>query len=286
MINTAKIQYYLIDKDTGKKWDFQPENHDGQLQNVGGIGFSDDYTSGRLDNFFILTNKEAQQKEITGEIVFLSTKKEQEFKSFTNRKNLSLQRVLPDKTEYYIDVVVSAFSITDSSRFVIEKYMCDVSFLVKTPWYKTKQVYTYSPGDDPGKTYSYTYPYTYKASPYYSIVNTSSIDAICNLQIYGSVQDPSWYIANQGDDVLTMRGHYNGTIPDNNYLLVDSTPTNPGVWLCDAATGEKLSDEYNNCDLRYDTFIFLPTGNNTINVNAGDNPVRSRIEVNIFEQYP
>lgn len=289
---TAKIKYYLVNASNNQViWDFQPKGFDGQLQNIDGLGFNKAQTFNRVQNYYIETYSYFAQKGLTGEIVFITEQKYEEFKKLIQGGNLRLKRVSANNKELFADVIVGSFKKNEVDRFFGAFSICDIDFVFETPWYKLTQSYSFTAADTASKKiYPYLYDYQYAVAAsegVYNITNSSADNAIVSLKIFGTATNPEWYLKSPGNSAYALYGKYNGTIPDNNYLLIEALPNDLGVWLYDESTGEKLENVYKNCDLRYPTFIYLPSGASSIYITSdGGGELSSIMEVKEVEQCP
>lgn len=274
----AATKYYLGNKETGKEWDCQPKNFDGQMQNVDGVGFSKNPTYQRVDRYFINTDTEHKQNAITGEMVFLTEQKYNDFLDFIGDSKLYLKRVSEGSKVTYIDVEVVDFKRNDENRFYNSFCLCDIDLSAISPWYKLKYVYENSTTGN-SKTSPYTYPYTYSLTDtsVFNLDIASKVGAIVNIRIFGEVDSPEWSIlsANSG----LKNGKYNDAISTGEYLEINSTPSELGVWLHKSST--LVVNAWENCDRLLDTFAIIPTGHTQIEIlsSAGTNDVKCAIEV-------
>ncbi len=275
----AYTQYFIGNKNNGIEWDCQPKNFDGQMQNIDGIGFSKTSQFGRVQDFFTETYKEKNQDAITGEMVFLTEEKYNEFIRFIQSGPLYIKRITSDTKTIYIDVELVSFKRNDKDRFLDCFCLCDIDFMALSPWFKISQTFEYLPevtGNT--KTYSYQYPYQYRQniSSVFDFNIDSPAGAITSIRIFGEVSEPSWILTSP-DGLL--EGKYNGTVSKADFLLIESKPSDLGVFM-HRANGLVLN-EWKNIDGKLDTFIYLPQGYSQLEVlsSAGSTDIRVSVEV-------
>ena len=132
------------------------------------------------------------------------------------------------------------------------------------------------------KTYGYIYDYVYGdfVADTVAIDSDSVTASPCRISIFGPCTQPTWrhYV----DGVQVATGYYNGTIPQNHKLVIDTTSSPYSIQEEDIA-GNLIADRYELCDFSTERFFFLEYGQNTISVGHGDvDSIRLMVEGYIF----
>lgn len=275
----AYTQYFIGNKTNGIEWDCQPKNFDGQMQNVDGIGFSKTSQFGRVQDFFTETYYAKNQDAITGEVVFLTEEKYNEFIRFIQSGPLYIKRITSDTKTIYMDVELVSFKRNDKDRFLDCFCLCDIDFMALSPWFKISQTFEYLPEvTENTKTYPYQYPYQYRQniSSVFEFNIDSPAGAVTSIRIFGEVSEPSWTLTSP-DRILD--GRYNGTIEKDDFLLIESNPANLGVFI-HKENGLYLN-AWKDIDGKLDTFVYLPQGTSTLEIvsSTGDTDIRTSVEV-------
>lgn len=275
------IRYYLINS-LNEEWDFQPTDHDGQLQNIDGEGYelNSDYVN--VQNYFVNVRNRQKQKKIKGEVVFLSEYKYEQFKSFLKQGGFKLKRVSHNNKELFADVDLVVAESNTFDRFNEEKCFVDIDFALRSMWHSVMRVTTMT-GSNP-KTYPYLYPYEYGGSTAAAFGITNRVDSPVSLKIkiQGFVLNPYWRLL-QGNRIVSQ-GLYNGSVEEGAFLVISSDPNDLYVGL---QRGTAINrNEYINCDVTKETFIFVPKGVFTLYIGAENGNVLVEVEARGFDIYP
>lgn len=251
------------------------------LHSPQGLGFSRDSVFQRAGNIFKRINTRFNQPQVTGEIFFPNPRayeKYFEFLQFSGDGSLTLL-YKPAQKQYRSSVELSEVRKE-------EKQACglnvEVVFTLTTLWYENVSAFNDSTEVEGGKVYDYTYDYRYEDSltNTVSFTSDSHIDSPLKIYIYGRAINPQWRYYN--NNVLVGTGKVNGTIPDGNMLLIDTTVIPYQIKQLDSLMNV-VSDMYALSDFGTDRFFHMKNGDNRISVgHDGETPLKLRTEVQLL----
>lgn len=247
------------------------------FHSVDGFGYKDETQYEQIGTDYYALEDSFAQGQMKGQIVFAGKDPYGKYREFTK-----FVRAVPLTLVYEMDEVFRVpVRLTEIGKAELEKggnfLNCDVTFLAAGLFYKTVQKYseTISVG---GKVYPYEYTYSYADVSQNTVMidSDSYEDSPCRITIYGPAINPIWkhYVNNE----LYEIGKYDGTIPDDHKLVIDSTNipysiTERGV------SDEVVADRYQLCDFTTERFFHLQHGTNRISVtHDGLNMVNVLVE--------
>ena len=247
------------------------------FHSVDGFGYKDETQYEQIGTDYYALEDSFAQGQMKGQIVFAGKDPYGKYREFTK-----FVRAVPLTLVYEMDEVFRVpVRLTEIGKAELEKggnfLNCDVTFLAAGLFYKTVQKYseTISVG---GKVYPYEYTYSYADVSQNTVMidSDSYEDSPCRITIYGPAINPIWkhYVNNE----LYEIGKYDGTIPDDHKLVIDSTNipysiTERGV------SDEIVADRYQLCDFTTERFFHLQHGTNRISVtHDGLNMVNVLVE--------
>ena len=253
---------------------------DGALFEPSGLGYDDVTEYEQVGEFFAPLTERFGQQVITGQMVFGANPyvKYLNFTKFCRHAPLSLVYET-DAGTYQIPVRMTKIEKGDTDGWTY--LQCPVEFTALARMYKTVVANnTGSAGG--GKVYDYEYDYVYGdfVADTVTIDSDSVTASPCRISIFGPCTQPTWrhYV----DGVQVATGYYNGTIPQNHKLVIDTTSSPYSIQEEDIA-GNLIADRYELCDFSTERFFLLEYGHNTISVGHGDvDSIRLMVEGFIF----
>lgn len=253
---------------------------DGSMFQPGGLGYDDVTEYEQVGEFFAPLTERFGQQVITGQMVFSAKPyvKYLNFTKFCRHAPLSLVYET-DAGTFQIPVRMTKIEKGDTDGWTY--LQCPVEFTALARMYKTVVANnTGSAGG--GKVYDYEYDYVYGdfVADTVTIDSDSVTASPCRISIFGPCTQPTWrhYV----DGVQVATGYYNGTIPQNHKLVIDTTSSPYSIQEEDIA-GNLIADRYELCDFSTERFFLLEYGRNTISVGHGDvDSIRLMVEGYIF----
>ena len=253
---------------------------EGALFQPSGLGYDDVTEYEQVGEFFAPLTERFGQQVISGQMVFGANPyvKYLNFTKFCRHAPLSLIYET-DAGTYQIPVRMTKIEKSDTDGWTY--LQCPVEFTALARMYKTVVANnTGSAGG--GKVYDYEYDYVYGdfVADTVTIDSDSVTASPCRISIFGPCTQPTWrhYV----DGVQVATGYYNGTIPQNHKLVIDTTSSPYSIQEEDIA-GNLIADRYELCDFSTERFFLLEYGHNTISVGHGDvDSIRLMVEGFIF----
>ena len=253
---------------------------DGAMFQPSGLGYDDVTEYEQVGEFFAPLTERFGQQVITGQMVFSAQPyvKYLNFTKFCRHAPLSLIYET-DAGTFQIPVRMTKIEKGDTDGWTY--LQCPVEFTALARMYKTVVANnTGSAGG--GKVYDYEYDYVYGdfVADTVAIDSDSVTASPCRISIFGPCTQPTWrhYV----DGVQVATGYYNGTIPQNHKLVIDTTSSPYSIQEEDIA-GNLIADRYELCDFSTERFFLLEYGRNTISVGHGDvDSIRLMVEGYIF----
>lgn len=271
-------QFQLINKN-GIEYNLTVRSH--FLHSPEGLGFTRDSIFQRAGNVFKRISTKFVQPQVTGEVFFPDPKaydKYFEFMQFTGYGELTIL-YKPSQKTYRATCELSEVQKT-------EKQACGLNVKVvlslTSLWYEIVSAFNDSTSVEGGKIYDYTYDYTYEDNITNSVSFDSDtyIDSPLKIYIYGLAVNPIWRYYN--NNVLVGTGKVNGTIPQGNLLLIDTTVIPYQIKQLDSMLNE-VSDMYALSDFSSERFFHMRYGNNRISVaHDGTSPIKVRTETQLL----
>lgn len=272
-----------------------------------GLGYEETSDWLRLGTTFLPVNVSLGQRSITGTMYFLGEEKAYkdyyDFVRFIRNSPLTMEYTTHDT--FYIDVIVKSIDKTELTKYGTLE--CKITFAALGPFYKYSAV-SYIPReklvpsniidengnhivDGNGNTlitgvpnYNNTYNYVYSDIYPREDLNSVSMDietvedSPIRITIYGPCTNPVWqqYV----DGALIASGKYNGTLEQDDYLVIDPTVVPYKIYTFDH-DGSVISDMYGSCDFSTERFLFAKGGTNSISVSheGVDEEIRFTAEV-------
>jgi hypothetical protein len=273
------IRQFTLSNALGATYSLMNAN-DGALFEPKGLGFDDVTEYEQVGEFFTQLTERFGQQVITGQVVF-GTKPYEKYLTFTKfcqHSPLSLVYTT-DAGTYQIPCRLTKIEKGDTDGWTYLN--CPVEFTALARMYKTITANnTGSAGG--GKAYDYKYDFIYGdfVADTVTIDSDSVTSSPCRISIYGECTQPRWRHYVDGNAVAT--GYYNGTIPQNHKLVIDTT-SQPYTIEEQTLSGELIADRYELCDFSTERFFLLEYGHNTISVSHTDpDPIRLMVEGYIF----
>ena len=263
----------------GQNYDLSDINNTALLQ-PNGFGFDDVTEYENLGELFVPLTEKFDQQVISGTLFFGTRPFEKylEFTKFCQHSPLSLTY---DMGVAKFQIPVRLSSIDKGTTGMLGYLECPVEFTALARMYKTVIANnTGSAGG--GKIYDYEYDYMYGdfVADTITIDSDSVTSSPCRISIFGPCTQPRWIHYVDGVQVAT--GYYNGTIPQNHKLVIDTTSSPYSIEEQDSA-GNLIADRYELCDFSTERFFLLEYGHNTISVSHADpDSIRLMVEGYIF----
>ena len=235
------------------------------FHSIDGFGFKDQTQYEQIGSDFYALEEAFSQGQMTGEILFAGDDPYGTYREFTK-----FVRAVPLTLVYELDETFKVpVRLTEIGKAELsnggKSLNCNVTFLAAGLFYKTVQKYSETLYIG-GKIYEYEYPYSYAdiATNTVMIDSDSYEDSPCKITIYGPAINPVWkhYVNN----VLTETGKYEGTVPTDHKLVIDST-TIPYSIAEKGVSDEIVADRYQSCDFTTERFFTLQHGSNRISVS-------------------
>ena len=234
------------------------------FHSVEGFGYKDETQYEQIGNDYYSLENEFSQGKMTGKIVFAGADPYGKYREFAR-----FVRAIPLTLVYQLDEIYKVpVRLVELGKSELEKggkiLNCDVVFSAEGLFYKTVQKHSelVSIG---GKVYPYEYTYSYADVSQNTIMieSDSYEDSPCKITIFGPAENPEWkhYVNNELYEV----GRYDGTIPSDHKLVIDST-TVPYSITERGVTDEIVADRYQYCDFTTERFFHLQHGTNRISV--------------------
>lgn len=225
-----------------------------------GLGFELGVSVARVGFEFLEIEETLEQKTVSGEMIFSSYAKYQEFARFVTGARLKLA-YMPDNVWYYLDVKAVALGKTEKQ--LNRRLYCPVSFVAFGTWYEDEQVIQSVVGGGNSKQYSYHYNYQYSRDDVIACpVENVQAESPCRLSIYGECVNPTWSVNQGGKRIMT--GTVNVTLSAGQKLVVDSRADKMEIAVYSSATDEFITDVYAQSDFDTERFVYLPIGNSEV----------------------
>lgn len=247
------------------------------FHSIDGFGFKDETQYEKIGTEFYALEEAFSQGQMTGKILFGGKKPYETYRAFTR-----FVRAVPLTLVYELDEVFKVpVRLVEIGKAELgnggNSLNCDITFLAEGLFYKTVQKYseTISIG---GKVYPYQYTYSYADTSQNTVMieSDSYEDSPCKITIFGPATNPVWkhYVNNE----LYEIGSYDGVIPDDHKLVIDSTSV-PYSITERGVSDEVVADRYQYCDFTTERFFHLQHGTNRISVtHDGLNNVNVLVE--------
>ena len=268
LTNALGAEFSLMNADNGAL--FQPS----------GLGYDDVTEYEQVGEIFAPLTQRFGQQIVAGTMVFGEQPypKYLTFTKFCQHSPLSLVYET-DAGTYQIPVRLTKIEKGDTDGWTYLE--CAVEFTALARMYKTVTANnTCSAGG--GKIYDYEYDYIYGdfVADTVTIDSDSVTASPCRISIFGPCTQPTWRHYINGNPVAT--GYYNGTIPQNHKLVIDTTSMPYSIQEQDL-TDNLIADRYELCDFSTERFFLLEYGHNTISVSHSDpDNIRLMVEGYIF----
>lgn len=268
LTNALGAEFSLMNADNGAL--FQPS----------GLGYDDVTEYEQVGEIFAPLTQRFGQQIVAGTMVFGEQPypKYLTFTKFCQHSPLSLVYET-DAGTYQIPVRLTKIEKGDTDGWTYLE--CAVEFTALARMYKTVTANnTGSAGG--GKIYDYEYDYIYGdfVADTVTIDSDSVTASPCRISIFGPCTQPTWRHYINGNPVAT--GYYNGTIPQNHKLVIDTTSMPYSIQEQDL-TDNLIADRYELCDFSTERFFLLEYGHNTISVSHSDpDNIRLMVEGYIF----
>ena len=273
------IRQFSLTNSLGADYSLMNEAN-GIFFNPEGLGFDDTTEYQQIGEFFSPLTERFGQQVITGVMVFAQNAyvTYNEFTKFCQHAPL-IMTYETDAGTFKVACRLTKIEKGDTQGWTYLE--CNVEFTALARLYKTVVANnTGSAGG--GKVYDYEYDYVYGdfVADTITIESDSVVQSPCRISIYGECTQPTWKHYVNGVQVAT--GYYNGTIPHNHKLVIDTTTTPYSIQEQDMLDNV-IADRYELCDFSTERFFLLEYGKNTISVSHSDpDPIRLMVEGYIF----
>lgn len=231
---------------------------------VEGFGYRDQTQYEQIGAGFYALEEVFSQGQMTGRILFAGEdpyKKYREFTRFVRAVPLTLVYEMDEQFRVPVRLIEIGKAELQKGAKMLD---CDVTFLAEGLFYKTVQKHSETVYVG-GKVYPYEYTYSYTDISQNTVMidSDSYEDSPCKITIFGPVENPVWkhYVNNE----LYETGRYDGIIPDDHKLVIDST-TIPYSITERGVSDEIVADRYQYCDFTTERFFSLQHGANRISV--------------------
>lgn len=273
------IRNFSLTNSFGAEYSLMQEDK-GIMFNPDGLGFDDVTEYEQIGEFFSPLTERFGQQVIQGTMIFSVDPyvTYNEFTKFCQHAPLILTYEV-DAGTFKIPVRLTKIEKGDTAGWLYLE--CNVEFTALARLYKTV-VANNSGSAGGGKVYDYEYDYTYGdfVADTISIESDSVTQSPCKISIFGECTQPRWIHYVDGVQVAT--GYYNGTIPSNHKLVIDTSTTPYSITERDIADN-LIADRYELCDFSTERFFLLEYGKNTISVGHSDpDAIRLMVEGFIF----
>lgn len=265
------MRRFKLMNSTGAEWDLMSKQS--YFNAPSGLGYSKSFETIQAGTAWLVSNEETTQYSITGEMVFFSYAKYQEFVAFTAKAPLTLMYA-PEKTWYRIRCRIQTLS---KGEFKNGYLSVSVVFIAFGLWHEAVTVKK-AGNKSTGKKYSYAYPFEYVETTIGSArITNGGIESPCKLHILGAVVNPAWTLT-QGS-IKISEGTVTATIPEGHKLVVNADPAEMEIAEY-TLNGEFVKDLYSNSDFSTARFIYVPAGESTLTfTHEGTGTIDAYVEV-------
>lgn len=273
------IRQFTLKNALGSIYDLM-DLRQGVTFNPAGLGFQDATEYQNVGEVFTPLTVKYNQQVVQGEMVFTEDpyRNYKEFVQFCQHDPLSLV-YKTDAGTYQVPVRLTKIEKGDMEGKCFMS--CPVEFTALARLYKIVTANNVGPVGG-GKVYDYEYDYLYGdfVADTVMIESDSVTESPCRISIFGPCTQPTWRQYINGKAVAT--GYYDGTIPANHKLVIDTTTMPYSIEEQDLADN-LIADRYELCDFSTERFFLLEYGNNTISVSHSDpDGIRVMVEGYIF----
>lgn len=269
------IRKFKLINSEGASWDLNKKTS--FFHSIGGFGYKDETIYEQIGTAYIPLEELFSQGVMTGRIFFGGKDAYVDYRAFSR-----FVRAVPLTLVYQLNEIYRVpVRLTELGKSELMTGSigldCEVTFTATGLFYKNVSAYsgTLAVG---GKIYPYEYAYTYAdvAQNTLVIVSDSYEDSPCRVTIHGPCINPIWkhYV----DNVLYETGRYEGSIPEENKLVIDAMQV-PYSITERGARDDIVADRYQLCDFTTERFFHLQYGSNRISVaHDGLNMLQMMVE--------
>lgn len=246
-----------------------------------GLGFALENQYAVLRTSWAKIDGALSQPAISGNMVFRSYDKYDEFLDFVYKKPIILCYMPFDKW-YRLPCEITELGKTEYDHTHNDMLECPITFTGISPWHDLEIVNKVVDPSGVGKTYSYSYAYTYgnETSTADIRIENINVDSPTRLVILGSATNPSWTLRH-GDAVVST-GKVNETILEGERLVIDANPLSQEIAVY-TSNMEFLRDVYGKSDFSTKRFIVLPQGSSNLSITEdGGGEVEAYLEVSRY----
>lgn len=272
------VRKFWLENGDGAIYHLTDENKTHFLAEPSGLGLTIDYTSVKLSNSELITNKDYVLGSISGDLLFYANSrgdKYQEyfdFLTFMSKTPIIMHYQTPNSNESYRCLVqIIGLEKTEVQRDNI--LHCPVSFKMQTVWYTDRlNEITVTSKIENGKKYVLQRPYSYGVISFNNVIvnNTGNVETPFIFEVNGNTTDLTYTVSQDG--VPYGRGKLLGSY---DYIKVNSDDLDEDIVL---KIGDSIiPNSVNYQDLTvgspnqvYVTFIKLKIGHSTINFDLDD----------------
>ncbi len=231
---------------------------------INGFGYREGTQYEQIGTDFIPLEELFSQSMMTGRIFFGGKEAYENYRTFSRFvRAVPLTLVYQVGETYRIPVRLTQLEKSELIQGGLG-LDCEVTFTATGLIYKNVSAYSGTIAFG-GKIYPYEYPYTYADTTQNTLVIASDSyeNSPCKVTIQGPCINPIWkhYV----DNVLYETGRYEGIIPDENKLVIDTTQI-PYSITERGASDAIVADRYQMCDFTTERFFHLQHGSNRISV--------------------
>lgn len=243
--------------ESGSIYNFDYSGHT-LITALDGLGFSNDITYLKFDNYYEKVEKNIPIQEINATLIFL--KGYIGYTSFLDylKSSKELKLFYKADTLKYINVEVKLLSKTDLLSGVLQ---CSITFDKLSLWLKESKYEIKVNNADRGKVYPFTYPYFYSASfmGRINVKNSGAYKAPLIIEMIGEVNNPEVNIIKNGEVLSTLRLN---VVNSSCNVKVSSVPNEQYMLMNE-------SNIYQYQDFTQDNFLFLDIGDYEIEFKPG-----------------
>ena len=259
----------------GAEWDLMQK--DGWLYAPNNLGFNRTFSTLRVGYDYLISEEFLDEKYPSGEMIFLTYQQFQNFVSFVTNDDPMYLYYSTNGVWYRCRCKVASLSKSEMQQPGL--LQCPITFQCLTTWSELVSISQSSVDTNAGKIYNYTYPYTYADTTIaVATINNGALTSPCKLHLFGPVENPSWALIQNGENILT--GKVNVTIPDGNKLVVNANPSEMEIAEY-TIQNVYVADRYQDSDFSTARFVYAPPGQSTLsatNESGGDMQVAVELE--------
>lgn len=231
-----------------------------------GLGFSMSSEYMRIGASYQLISTNAEQKVVSGTMVFADYATYSDFAQFIVYTPLRLA-YKPGTEWAYLDCDVSRLDKSEISN-TNGRLNCNIDFTASSKWYIPRLARRTAVDIVDAKRYSYSYNYTYAEAinGIINIDNASSEESPTIISIMGTITNPTWVLV--VNNQVVQSGSVNATIPAGNKLIINSKDNALEIAEYVANSNTFVRNLYQASNFTLDNFIYVPPGRSTLRISG------------------